>query len=436
MAILVVTYDNTTGGFRVQKVGSAQISDGAILSGKLASGQVGAFHILNENITSAKLTSALIAGIEAGAVGDESITSAKLASGAVIGDRIADDGIFSGKIASGAVGTPQLASGAVTIPKIDDSDPFTIQQTSAPMLKHLLHGYAAGPTYNPIAVDASGYQYFAAVWPDNTVTSSKIASGQVGAPHIYPSAVISSKIGVNAIGAPHILDGAITSGKIASGIVGTVHLRDLNVTSAKLAAALIASIEAGVADGGITSAKIASGAIGGVHIKDGSIPGLDLENQAVTSAKIGATVIGVPHLEQFASGKIIVGQGTGTNPLLRDQLGAIEFIIDGGGSVITSGPKGHLEIPFPANINRVTLLGDQSGNITVDILKDSYSNFPPTAVDSICSGAQPSLSASDRYQDSVLSGWVKSIASGDILAYDANIASNIQRCTVSLGVNK
>ncbi|GAI77252.1 unnamed protein product, partial [marine sediment metagenome] len=47
----------------------------------------------------------------------------------------------------------------------------------------------------------------------------------------------------------------------------------------------------------------------------------------------------------------------------------ITFIIDGGGSAITTGEKGHLRIPFACTINRVTMLADQSGSIVVDIWK-------------------------------------------------------------------
>src|SRR5271166_3840873 len=37
-------------------------------------------------------------------------------------------------------------------------------------------------------------------------------------------------------------------------------------------------------------------------------------------------------------------------------VSGIEFVADGGGSVLTTGVKGYLEIPFGATINRVTLL--------------------------------------------------------------------------------
>ncbi|GAH28073.1 unnamed protein product, partial [marine sediment metagenome] len=52
--------------------------------------------------------------------------------------------------------------------------------------------------------------------------------------------------------------------------------------------------------------------------------------------------------------------------------GVIIFIIDGGGEAITTGEKGHLRIPFKCEIQRATLLADQSGSIVVNIWKDTY----------------------------------------------------------------
>ncbi len=60
-----------------------------------------------------------------------------------------------------------------------------------------------------------------------------------------------------------------------------------------------------------------------------------------------------------------------------DLLSAIEFIIDGGGSAITTGEKGHLRLPFAGTIISVAVMADQSGSIVVDIWKDTIGNFPP-----------------------------------------------------------
>ena len=114
----------------------------------------------------------------------------------------------------------------------------------------------------------------------------------------------------------------------------------------------------------------------------------------------------------------------------------IAFVIDGGGQAITTGIKGDLEIPFACEIMGVTLGADQTGSIQVDIWKDTYANFPPTDADSITASAVPAISSSNKYQDSTLTGWTKSISAGDILRFNVDSVSTIQRCTVSLKVKR
>jgi len=124
---------------------------------------------------------------------------------------------------------------------------------------------------------------------------------------------------------------------------------------------------------------------------------------------------------------------------IRDDVGlSITFIIDGGGSVITTGVKGYLEIPFGCTITRSTLIADQSGSIVIDIWKDTYANYPPVDADSITASAPPTLSGAIKSQDSTLTGWTTTIAAGDILGYnvDSNPATSITQVTLSLRVTK
>lgn len=122
--------------------------------------------------------------------------------------------------------------------------------------------------------------------------------------------------------------------------------------------------------------------------------------------------------------------------LANSRIANIEFIIDGGGSTITTGQKGHLEISFACTINQVTLLADASGSIVVDIWKDTYANFPPAVGDSICASAKPTLTSNQKSQDATLTSWTKTVAAGDILAFNVDSATTVQRVTVSLKVTK
>jgi len=118
------------------------------------------------------------------------------------------------------------------------------------------------------------------------------------------------------------------------------------------------------------------------------------------------------------------------------EIVSLTFVIDGGGAVISTGQKGHLEIPFSGTIQRVTMAADQSGSIVVNIWKDTYANFPPTVGDGICGSAKPTISSAQKSQDSTLSGWTKTISAGDILAFNVDSCSSITRVTISLKVVK
>lgn len=127
----------------------------------------------------------------------------------------------------------------------------------------------------------------------------------------------------------------------------------------------------------------------------------------------------------------------GGDELLESDIGVlhdITFIIDGGGVAIATGPKGHLEIPFKCEIQRVTLLADVSGSIKIDIWKDTYAQFPPDNDDSICGGNEPEISDGVKDQDATLTDWTKTIAAGDILAFHVDSAETLTRVTLSLKV--
>ena len=115
----------------------------------------------------------------------------------------------------------------------------------------------------------------------------------------------------------------------------------------------------------------------------------------------------------------------------------ITFIIDGGGSTITTGLKGDLEIPFGCTINAVTMLADQSGSMVIDIWKKAYTlDSPPTVANTITASDKPTLSSHSTYQSTALTGWTTSITAGNTLRFNVDSVTSIQRVTISLKVTK
>lgn len=112
----------------------------------------------------------------------------------------------------------------------------------------------------------------------------------------------------------------------------------------------------------------------------------------------------------------------------------VYFVVDGGGSVITTGLKGDLQIPFACTILEVTMLADQSGSIVVDIWKDSYANYPPTIADTIVAAAKPTISSALKSLDATLTGWTVAVAAGDILRYNVDSITTLTRVAINLKV--
>ena len=122
----------------------------------------------------------------------------------------------------------------------------------------------------------------------------------------------------------------------------------------------------------------------------------------------------------------------------HSNVAEISFTIDGGGSAITIGEKGHLEIPFACTIQAWTLIADQAGAIKIDVWRDTYASFPPTNTKSLCNSHEPEIAASgQKAQDTDLSDWTSvAIVAGDILAFNVDSCTTIERVTLSLKVAK
>ena len=133
-----------------------------------------------------------------------------------------------------------------------------------------------------------------------------------------------------------------------------------------------------------------------------------------------------------------LSSGTVPSARLPARTGAIGLVIDGGGSPITTGVKGFLSVPFACTITGWTLLSTDgsatSGSIVVDLWKDTYANYPPTAADVITASAKPTLSSANKNTSTTLTGWTTSIAAGDVLGFNVNSATTVTKVALTLTV--
>jgi len=121
---------------------------------------------------------------------------------------------------------------------------------------------------------------------------------------------------------------------------------------------------------------------------------------------------------------------------VRGDDSAIEFVLENAGAVISTGVKAYIEIPFDCYIDEQTLGADQAGDLVIDLWVDEYANYPPTVADSITASAKPTLSSSDKDQDSTLTGWTRQLKKGQWLGVKVDSAATVTLATLSLKVRK
>jgi hypothetical protein len=119
-----------------------------------------------------------------------------------------------------------------------------------------------------------------------------------------------------------------------------------------------------------------------------------------------------------------------------DLTRTINFVIDSGSAPMSSGIKGEMTLDVTGEIQSWTIVGDQDGQIQLDIGKVDYANFPNFA--SICGTERPQLGdiASNSVQrkntNTTISSWNKALNAGDLLQFEVVYSINIQRCMVSM----
>lgn len=155
---------------------------------------------------------------------------------------------------------------------------------------------------------------------------------------------------------------------------------------------------------------------------------------ATASSGAAQTALGISTfiktlLDDADSATALATLGAAATAHTHSTVRSIEFVIDGGGSAITAGVKGDIEMPYACTITAWRVLADQSGSITVGIWKDTYANFPPTVGDLLVS---PALSSAAKAEATGLS---LAVAAGDILRFNANATpATVTRVTVSLTI--
>lgn len=114
----------------------------------------------------------------------------------------------------------------------------------------------------------------------------------------------------------------------------------------------------------------------------------------------------------------------------------VTFIVDGAGSVISTGTKKeYVTVPFNGVIKkwRVLALDGNTGAIQFDVFKDAYASFPSTT--SITASDQPKITATANKQEgTALTGWTTSVTAGDILEIEVDSVTTFTKVKLELEI--
>jgi hypothetical protein len=135
-----------------------------------------------------------------------------------------------------------------------------------------------------------------------------------------------------------------------------------------------------------------------------------------------------------SSGDVLVWDGSAWVATATTKPGTIGLVIDGGGSVPTTGAKGLLQVPFAATITGWTLLADVTGSAQITVSKGTYAAFP--TVTSIVASAPPVLSSAQKSTSTALTGWTTAITAGDVLSFNLDSVTTCKRLTLELQITR
>ena len=103
---------------------------------------------------------------------------------------------------------------------------------------------------------------------------------------------------------------------------------------------------------------------------------------------------------------------------------------------IPVGPSVAFRVPFPCTITKWSLLGDDVGDIVIDIWKSDYDNAPPTVSDSIVASAKPTLNDAQKAEDATLTGWDVDLLEGDVLIFNVDSVEGLRKVSLTLFVKR
>lgn len=115
----------------------------------------------------------------------------------------------------------------------------------------------------------------------------------------------------------------------------------------------------------------------------------------------------------------------------------IQVSFDGQGFTPVSGSQHLIRIPEACEITGWMMFSDLTGNVSVDVWKSNFAEYPPSASESIAGTEKPHLNGTIENLDASLTTWATQLAEGDLLIFNVDSASgDLTKFTVILNTDE
>ena len=126
--------------------------------------------------------------------------------------------------------------------------------------------------------------------------------------------------------------------------------------------------------------------------------------------------------------------GIGITGMYSGSTGVINIVLGGGLTVLETGIKGNITLPFNLTFDSWELTAGETGSILLGLWRSSYANYPPTSSSAMHSGATgPAIIDGIKNYDTDLSDWGGVTGSyGDHVCINVDSISTIKNCSLSI----
>jgi hypothetical protein len=112
----------------------------------------------------------------------------------------------------------------------------------------------------------------------------------------------------------------------------------------------------------------------------------------------------------------------------------INLTFDGAGSALTSGLQAEVQLPMIGTISSWDIFSTLTGSCVIDVLKcDSFSTYPTFT--SIAGSEKPTLSSTQKNQDTNLTSFTTGLTAGNILRFNLDSATTVQKVYLTIKID-